>query len=203
MKGSKDLAMRLTSSKETARDWGWADGFLPHAKRIIGEHLLVAAPMDIDVKEASDIVFLVSGRGDVAFRVRRSQYAEKYPFDVTFRSEREGFEKTELDKICDGHARWMLYGFGDSDGKTIGRWALLDLNAFRAAMLCGKLVRPRPQRNADGTGFEVFDVRILRGIDPAIVFAASHEIPSTVGPQSQRETAREFWRRRMEQERGA
>lgn len=189
--------MRQTNSKETARDWKYADGFLDHAKQIIGQHLLIAAPMEIDCKEAADIIFLVSGRGDVAFRVRRPEYLVKYPFDITFRSHRDGFAATELDKILDGHGRWMLYGFGAEDRKTLAQWVLLDLNAFRAAILRGQIKRDRRQnQNGDGTGFETFDVRILRGIDPTIIFAASREIPTVVLP-ARRETTREFWARRI------
>lgn len=193
--------MRLTHSKEAARDWGWSDGFLPHAKRIIGEHLLVAAPMQIDCKEASDLIFLVSGRGNVAFRVRRPHYMDDYPFDVTFRSDREGFEQTELDKILDGNARWFLYGFGAADGVTLARWYLLDLNLFRGAILRGRVSRDghHKKHNGDGTGFVAFDVRILRGVNALIILASSHEIPEFVLPEK-RETAREFWKRRLKGE---
>lgn len=189
--------MRQTNSDNTNRDWKYSDGFLRHAKLIIGEQLLIAAPMDIDTKEASDIVFLVSGRGDVAFRVRRPAYLAKYPYDITFRSDREGFEKTELDKILDGHARWMLYGFGGADGQTLSRWVLLDLNAFRSALLRGQVKRPAATQNGDGTGFIAFDVRILKGADASILFAASYAIPEVVLPTAPRETTRDFWRKRI------
>lgn len=189
--------MRRTNSKETERDWAYSDGFLPHAKRIIGEQLMVAAPMEIDTKEASDLIYLVSGRGDVAFRVRRPQYMQKFPFDITFRAQRAGFDETELDKLFDGHARWMLYGFGSEDGQTLARWYLLDLNAWRAAMLRGVVKRDRNiTNNGDGTGFIYFDVRILRAADSRIIQAASIEIPDmglTTRPQSKRE----FWLNRL------
>jgi hypothetical protein len=189
--------MRKTNSKETARDWAYSDQFLPHAKRIIGEYLTVAAPLEIDCREATDLIYIVSGRGDVAFRVRRPKYAIDYPYDVTFRVMRDGFNETELDKILNGNALWMLYGFGAEDGQTIARWFLLNLNAFRAALLRGQLKRSHMHPNGDGTGFEIFDVRILRGIDPAIVFAASEEIPADVLPVARRETARDFWRAKI------
>jgi hypothetical protein len=191
--------MRRTNSKETDRDWNYSDGFLAHAKILIGQHLLIAAPMEVDCKEASDLIFLVSGRGDVAFRVRRPHYMEQYPFDITFRSNREGFEKTELDKILEGKARWMLYGFGSEDRATLARWVLLNLDAFRAAMLRGLVKRDRARRdNGDGTGFEWFDVRILRGLDETIILASSHEIPIVVLPPKQPyESSRDFWAKRL------
>ena len=89
----------------------------------------------------------------------------------------------------------MLYGFGSNDGKTLARWVMLDLNAFRSAMLRGLIERPRAQSNRDGTGFEAFDVRNLRGKDASIILAASYEIPIVVAPPPKRETAREFWKR--------
>jgi hypothetical protein len=190
--------MRNVSSRETARDWAYSDQFLEHAKQIIGQHLLVAAPMEIDCKEATDLILLVSGRGDVAFRARRPANLEKYAYDITFRAHRDGFEKTELDKILDGKALWMLYGFGGADGKTLIRWVLIDLNALRGAICRGQLKRTKKIPNGDGTFFEAYDTRILKGIDASIIFAASEEIPTTVLPPEQRESTRNFWKRKIQ-----
>lgn len=197
--------MRRTNSPDTSRDWNWADGFLDHAKEIVGKHLLVAAPMEIDCKDATDIM-LITDRGATAFRVRRPAHLQMYRYDITFRSGRVGFEKTELDKILDGKAQWMLYGFGSDDGRTISHWVLLDLAALRGAFLRGKLVRAAPILNRDGeTSFEAYDTRRLKGLDRAIIFAASEDIPTDVTPMapkrfiSKREAFREALERSAEE----
>ena len=72
----------------------------------------------------------------VACRVRLpgSGYAERYPFDVTFRCERpRSGAESELTKFVNGWGDFMLYGFGAESGEPkLERWVLVDLTALRA-----------------------------------------------------------------------
>lgn len=157
--------------------WRWSDRFLPHAKCIIGVQLFKEAPLPVDRHEASDLIHLVSGTGNVAVRVRRASYMERFPYDVTFRAHRDTGAQTEMDKILDGYAAWMLYGFGEDDGTKFVRWTFINLSLMRGAMLRGRIVRKPLVDNGDGTQFEVFDLRELRAANPLIIKGSSHEIP--------------------------
>lgn len=151
----------------------WSDQYLPSAKEVIAHHLLKAAPDPMDLTEATDLV-----AGDVrriAFRMRRPGYAERYAHQFTIRSRLPSGTETELSKIINGHGDWMFYGHASRDGQAIEKWMLVDLRAFRAA-----LIRRDPHElgtgeiiNVDGTAFRWFDVRSFPP-SPPIVVAASH-----------------------------
>ena len=110
----------------------------------------------------------------VAARVRRPGYADRYPYEFTIRSRLPSGSETELSKIVNGAGDWMFYGHASACGQGFDRWWLIDLRAFRAA-----LIRQGPQglrwgnkTNADGTRFTWFDVRSFPA-EPALVVAAS------------------------------
>ena len=187
--------MRQTNSKAVNHDWNYADGFLKHAMSVCGQQLMTASPMEIDCEEASDIIFIRSGRGDIAFRVRRPGYFSQYPYDITFRSARERGVLTELDKILDGKGEWFLYGFASADGCTMDQWVFLDLSTFRSMILRGVVKRSKLVPNGDGTWFEPYDVRILKGKDPKVIRASTFEIPEIILPAAPRETKQQFWQR--------
>lgn len=153
---------------------GFSETYHTTVKRILAVHLLVESSLDIDHHDAADMIFRVSGRGDIAVRIRHSKYREKYGHQITIRAANQECPKTELDKIIDGKATFFFYGFGCPDGVSIDPWCLLDLNAFRAALFRGHIRAQARQPNGDGTWFEVYNVADLRSVrDPAIVLAAS------------------------------
>jgi hypothetical protein len=71
----------------------------------------------------------------IAVRMRTKRYAENesYLGEFTIRTERFSGAKTELRKILSGFGDFMFYGFEHPDGERLGRWTLIDLNAFREA----------------------------------------------------------------------
>lgn len=150
--------------EEVAKDWQWADLYLPEAKSILKQvaGILVEfdpAPPDKDLKEVGDIV-LRSNMGDIGFRVRRPDV--KYR-DLTIRSRRKSGTETELAKIQKGFCRWYLYAWADGDTpRGNGRfkdWVLVDMDQFRA---CGLAYQYRPERdNRDGTWFVAYKVTEL------------------------------------------
>lgn len=105
-----------------------------------------------DTKYAVDLVIDIPGVGDVAVRVRRPKYRDRYR-DLTIRAYRTSGTKTELEKIRDGFAKFYLYCWLNYKGK-IEDWILIDLDALRKS---GLLDNPRITANNDGkTGFADF-----------------------------------------------
>lgn len=121
----------------------------------------------------------------IACRVRRPGYADRYPWEITIRSQRDSGMRTELVKLREGWGDWMFYGHASEDPGAVERWFLIDLHAWRGefirdgfAAALGKPLRYRgalkPQSNGDGTHFVAFDVRRFPA---SLVIASSHDIP--------------------------
>lgn len=171
-------------------DRAWSDRYIPEMKRIIGPYLLVESPDEIDRKEAADLIILTGRSLTIACRLRRAEYAERYPYDITIRSRRTNGSKTEFEKIVDGYGDMMFYGFAASDGTSIQRWTILDLSALRAYLIRegwkseGRRKPWSERKNTDGsTSFAAFDTRHL---PPHVIVGASHPIPrSAASPQYQ------------------
>lgn len=144
------------------RNRAWSDQFLPEIKRIVGEHLLEAAPDRLDWYEATDLVLLDAKDARVAARVRRPGYSARYPHQFTIRANTRSGGPSELKKIVNGHGDLMFYGHARTDG-SLEDWYLLDLRAFRAALIRhangGHRVYWGDKINADGTAFRWFDMR--------------------------------------------
>ncbi len=156
-------------------DREWSDPYLPEIKKLVGPHLLVPAPFEVDAEEATDLIVLRARDMQIACRVRRPGYADNPKFRRQFpiRCERDSGAKTELAKIIDGFGDWMFYGHATDREAEINPWFLLDLHVFRAA-----LIRHRRQPvafesldNGDGTYFKAYDIDSL---PPQFVIAASH-----------------------------
>jgi len=168
-----------------ADDRAWSDRYLPVMRQLIGPHLLVPSPLEVDTKQASDLIILRGRDMTIACRVRRYGYAERYPWDVTIRSKRDSGARTELEKIVEGWADWMFYGHASEDPGALLRWLLLDLHVWRREFVreglrsaLGKARRMaqviKRQSNGDGTHFLAFDVRRFT---PDMIIASSHDVP--------------------------
>ncbi|SDY75967.1 hypothetical protein [Citreimonas salinaria] len=162
--------------RDYATNRRWSDQYLPRVKQIIAEHLLTEAPDPLDWHEATDLVTMDVNLRHVAVRVRRPGYAQRYPFDFTVRSSLPSGAETELSKIVNGHGDWMFYGHASASGDGIDAWWLIDLRAFRAALIrrgmAGNGIRCGNRRNADGTCFTWFDVRSFPQYPPLVVSAS-------------------------------
>lgn len=155
----------------------WSDKFLPQIGAIVGPHLVCTSSFEVDTQKATDLV-MVSAKGlDLACRVRRPGYAEKYPFEFTVRARTRFGAKTEMPKLIDGCGDWMFYGHANSS-EIISRWWLIDLSAWRSAMIRDKKIRQSARNiipNKDGSGFCSFDIRDFPD-DPPILIDGSHDI---------------------------
>lgn len=158
-------------------DRKWSDAFIPAMKQIVGPLLLEPSSFEIDTKQATDLVVLRARDHMIAARVRRTGYADRYPFEFTVRSARDSGSRTELEKLVDGWGDWMFYGHAASNGFGFDRWFVINLHHFRAALIRDKKqIVYQKKSNFDGTHFISFDVRSFPQSPPLLV-AASHQVP--------------------------
>lgn len=173
--------MRVATASGVASDWKWADRFLPEIRTIVGPHLLRMAPLPVDRNEAADLVTLEARSLMIACRVRRVSNAE-YFNQFTLRSRRYSGAKTELEKIVEGYGDLLFYGFADREGFALKSWMLIDLRAFRSALITSaQKLRTGEILNADGTAFRWYDVRYFPQKPPLII--ARSEDPDRPKPE--------------------
>ncbi|MGY8665701.1 hypothetical protein Q3C01_25535 [Bradyrhizobium sp. UFLA05-109] len=156
-----------------------SDRFLPEVKRLISPYLLDATPDFIDQKQAADLMTVLGRDIRIGVRVRAFGYAERYPHQFTLRCQRDTGTETELSKIINGWGDWFFYGHAASpEGLEISPWWLIDLAAFRAALIRearnGTELRHGDGSNGDGTHFKWFDVRSFPPHPPLLI--ASSEV---------------------------
>ena len=157
-------------------DRAWSDRYIGQIKRIIGPLLLDVTPQEIDNQQASDLMIFTARDMRIAARLRRPGFADLYPYEFTIRAKRDNGAETELSKIVNGWADWMFYGHAD-DASGLDRWWLIDLDAFRAALIRGKeKIKMGNKPNGDGTHFKWFDLRSFPP-RPSILVAGSHPLP--------------------------
>lgn len=148
---------------------------MPKVRQLVGPHLLVDAPFEVDAKQAADLIVLRARDMTIGCRIRRPGYAERYPYEFTIRAGRDSGAKTELAKIIEGWGDWLFYGHADDfpPNPGISRWMLVDLHAWRAhAIMANGKRLGRPMDNGDGTRFVAYDVTAF-GPEPPILIAAS------------------------------
>ena len=109
----------------------------------------------------------------VAARLRRTGYAGGYPHQFTIRSAVPSGAQTELSKIVNGNGDWMFYGHSNASETALEAWWLIDLRAFRAALIRhqmnGSNLVMGDQVNPDGTRFKWFDMRSFPSEPPLVV----------------------------------
>lgn len=163
-----------------ATDRAWSDRFIPAIQQIVGPLLLYPASFEEDAKRATDLMVFTARDMRIAARVRRAGYADRFPFEFTIRSHRDSGAETEMSKIINGWGDWLLYGH-EGEGNSLSRWWVVDLHAFRAALIRsasgGVRLRFQKQDNGDGTRFVAYDLRSFPP-HPPILIAGSHELPA-------------------------
>lgn len=164
-----------------SQDRDWSDLFIPQIKQIVGPRLLNVTPNDIDVSQAADLMVFTARDMRIAARVRRPGFSQRYLYEFTIRAERDSGAKTELAKIVDGWGDWFFYGHMDDDEKFVEYWWLIDLHAFRAALIRASMngirLRCGQKSNNDGTHFKWFDLRSFPE-HPSILVAGSQILPA-------------------------
>ncbi len=112
-------------------DKRWSDKFLGEIKQICGLYLIGEAPIEEDQLKNTDLIVLKMEPLRIACRIRRNPFFEKYPNDITIRSNRSSGVKTELAKIVEGWGDFLFYGFSNKEETKLCFWKLCDLNIFR------------------------------------------------------------------------
>lgn len=115
-------------------DKRYADRFEPEIKRMLADVFITAAPQLIDELEATDLLMLEVRPYRIACRMRKYKYWHSYPDEFTIRLSRPSGTKTELEKIVDGFADFLFYGFADTSDLSIHAAYLIDLNVFRSSL---------------------------------------------------------------------
>jgi len=154
-------------------DRGFESLMMPRVMESIkSRHLLRLADDDKDMKEVSDLQILKAGDIRIGVRMRRPEYLEKFPWDVTFRCKRDTGSATEWSKIQDGWGDLMFYGFANPYWKmfqSIVKWTLVSLHAVRRIVKEGKALPGNPISNHDGTYFYAIDIRRWMTLDSKFV----------------------------------
>lgn len=154
--GMKQINIRFFNMQGWEKDKKWSDRFLPEIKQICGLHLMGEAPMEEDQQRNTDLIVLRIEAVRIACRVRRHPFFEKYPDDITIRSDRPSGLTTELAKIISGWGNYMFYGFSDDKEVHLCAWKLCDLNVFRLwfnskIVKSGGIVPGVEKENSDGS----------------------------------------------------
>lgn len=156
----------------------WSDQYIPAIKQIVGPCLIETSSFDVDTKQATDLIIMRARDMMIACRVRREGYLDKYGYDMTLRAKLESGVETELSKVTNGWADCMFYAHADNGtNPRFSRWFLIDLHAWRAAMIRDKkAIRQGMTSNGDGTHFAWFDLRTFPPA-PSIIIASSEPLP--------------------------
>jgi hypothetical protein len=141
----------------------------------VGPLLLKPAPLELDTKEATDLIVLHAKDMRIAARVRfdfkGTPVADLWPFEFTIRSHRASGSKTEMAKIREGFGDWFFYCHAVGD-KDIGLWWLIDLDVLRKMLTKCKegtqFLKFEQRDNGDGTFFVAFDIRSFPA-NPSII----------------------------------
>lgn len=173
-------------------DFDWQMRFVPIIRNIIGPLLVEPAPLDLDMREATDMIVLRARDMRIGCRIRRPGYVENYGWEFTIRSRRDSGAQTEFDKI-------LLHGWGDAlfyahaaqlEAGPFSRWLFADLAHFRGHMSSRErraAIKWGEKSNGDGTHFYWFDVRSFRP-DPPILIAQSHQWAEAPTPPPEPQT---------------
>jgi hypothetical protein len=159
-------------------DFGWQEKFSDQIKQIVGPKLLMVAPLERDMREATDFLVFVARDMRIACRIRRPKFLDDYPWDFTIRHHRETGAVTEMQKIKDGWGDWMFYGFSNKENQ-IARYMIINLAHFRSHLIDfpklkreGRPFKCQRKDNGDGTSFLAFDVRTFPK-EPQLLISSS------------------------------
>ncbi|WP_283639058.1 hypothetical protein [Marinovum algicola] len=102
-----------------------------------------------------------------------SRVFRRYPHVFTIRTEAACGGETELSKIVTGKGERVIYGHALSRSTCFDSWWILDLRAFRAALIRqatnSQPIRCGDKRNAEGTAFKCSDIRSFPASPPLVV----------------------------------
>jgi hypothetical protein len=143
--------------KTYAEQRDWADRYVDTFRQIVGPYLLCPSTLEQDQLQATDLVVLTGRNMTIACRVRDPKYRDSNAHEFTIRNTLPSGTKTEMCKIVDGWADWMVYGFATGQGIEINPWYLINLKHFRIHWFNHwnqRELHDRRAKNRDGTGLQ-------------------------------------------------
>lgn len=168
----------------------WSDRYIPAIKTIVGPFLIDPAPLELDWREATDLIVLNARDMRIAARLRKPdiltlsrQKDWGWEWQFTIRLRVKTGAPTELQKIIDGFGDWMFYAHVvDEYSMHFDPWMLINLHAFRAALIRdgnGRFKLKWGDRdNGDGTHFRWFDVRSFPADPPLLIGSEGLTFPT-------------------------
>jgi hypothetical protein len=160
------------------RDKERTDPFLPTVKSILGRVLIADAPIEVDQKQATDLLVLTLAPFTIGVRIRdAAKYLRRYPYEFTIRRNRPSGAKSEFAKIAEGWGDFLFYGFGDFETHKLLAYTVIDLKAFRAHLIrvsVGELPPPDMGVCANGDNSSDFHHIDWRTLEPECI---RHQYP--------------------------
>ena len=154
-----------------------SDRFIAQIKHFVGPLLLEPASLELDAKEATDLIVLRARDMRIAARIRRNGFYDNFGSQFTIRASRDSGAETELSKIINGWGHWFFYGHLNEAETAIVHWMVVDLSSFRAGLIRNSrgagAIRCGDKANGDGTYFKWFDVRSFPHRPPLFVSCSS------------------------------
>ena len=124
-----------------------------------------------DSNENTDLFFFEYRRLRIACRMRFDLSSHTYN-DITIRSKLASGNRTEIDKINDGHGDYMLYCWGDRE--SVKEFVIVDLDEFRERQ--ESLIRYRDKWNTDKqSAFNGYDIRKIIKTPCCVVAELDHK----------------------------
>lgn len=142
------------------KNWGYSQKHIPNMIKILQDNAMHLIDIKIadeykDKNESTDLVIQVMG-GDVAVRTRKTNFR-----DFTIRSKSYYGQKTELDKLREGFAKWYLYAWEDRNGEY--DYILVDMDTVRESGILD--IKRKEIPNVDGTKFVAIGLSELKNND--------------------------------------
>ena len=135
------------------------------------------ATIEQDTKEATDMVVKIEGMAAIQCRTRDLETMAKSHVenkrDLTIRSHIQA-QRTELEKMREGHGDYFIYAWVVDSAKTIAEWIFVDLGKMRQT---GVLDNPTGRNipNKDGrTWFHAYSMKRLMENDCIIDHNCEH-----------------------------
>ncbi len=113
---------------EVLKDWKLEDKFKPKMLSIFGQ-IFIKKDMRLDLKKGID--FTIAEPLNIAVRIRRHEYYNKYKHEFTIRWSRPSGVTTEYQKIMAGDVGWYFYAFIDIREIDFLDWCIMDMDIFR------------------------------------------------------------------------
>lgn len=165
--------MLIPRKRKWQQDKAWSDKFLPLIRQIVGPLLLVPAPLELDQREAADLMVLRAAGMTIACHVRHSKYYDRYHNEFAVRDKRDSGAETELAKFIKGFGDWLFYGFATTLETDFAVWRVIDLHAWRVHRIVNAdKIRDGIMPNGDGTYLHWYDIRSFPP-EPKLVVACS------------------------------